>query len=269
MEKSASASLTRRGLVAMTAGAVAALTTSWIMGGCSTDENASGGQGDGVASSDTDSPSTQEPLFDPASFTVGDALGETYQQALEKAQEIAPDAMLFALRSSHAIRSGEAIVWDYMFASQKELRYYIAFTGDVVSVSEMGKCTMKFAEWENVPPADAVKVDAAAAFESICTAATAMAEPTDLYAYLILYSEEADTGAEAYSYIDEPMNWYFEFGFDTASADAADGGETTSGDSDSKDTIEAAAPPSADEEPAAMTVWSVNAETGETVCVVE
>lgn len=241
--------ISRRGFVAATTAAALSYTLPWSLAGCSSSseqkESAEdGGSGENAAGTDADSPASQEPRFDPASFTVDDALGQTYQQALAKAQEIAPDAILFALRSSHAIRPGEAVTWDYMFASQKELRYYIAFTGDVVSVSEMGKCTMKFAEWEHVPDVDAVKVDAAAAYGNICDAASAMAQPAELYAYLILYSEEADTGADAYSYIDEPMNWYFEFTFEGSEIEASD-------------------------EDAAMAVWSANAETGAVTCVVE
>ncbi len=243
--------ISRRGFMAATTAAALSCALPGSMSGCSPSSNRvedaeDGNTGGNATGADATSPAAQNPRFDPASFTVGDALGQTYQQALAKAQETAPDAALFALRTSHAIRPGEAAAWDYLFASQKELRYYIAFTGDVISVSELGKCTMKFAEWERVPAADAIKVDAAAAYETASSAAadSAMGQPAELYAYLILYSEEADTGAEAYTYVDEPMNWYFEFSFDSPESDM----------------------PS---DQAAMAVWSVSAETGALARVVE
>ena len=269
MKQTAGTVLSRRRFVTIAAGVTAAWTAPWILGGCSSGPQSADGQNvndaadNGAGAGDTETAAAPASRFNPASFTVADALGDTYRQALAKAQEIAPDAMLFALRSSHAVTPGEAVTWDYMFASQKELRYYIAFTGNTVSVSELGKCTMKFAEWENVPPVDDLKVDAAAAYENICTAAADMPEPTELYGYLILYSEEADTAATEYSYSDEPLTWYFEFTLPEESDKGAEGA------TDSDDSEESVTSPIAAGDDAAMTVWAVNAETGETTCIVE
>lgn len=276
MEQIASALLTRRGFAMLAAGTAAAWAMPWAMAGCSADSQATDGQGanDGNAAGpdDANQAAPQAPRFDPASFTVEDALGDTYQQALAKAQEIAPDAMLFALRSSHAVTPGQTMVWDYMFASQKELRYYIAFTGDVVSVSELGKCTMKFAEWENVPSADEIKVDAATAYQSVCEAATDMPEPSELYVYLILYSEEADTAATEYSYSDEPLTWYFEFTLPEGKAAGSKDEEDEAGTAGSNDEGDSnLLPPETDAQPDAtmLRVYAVNAETGDVSCVVE
>lgn len=270
----ANAHLSRRGFVAMAAGVTAAWAMPWAMAGCSADSQAPDEQdaNDGNAASPDDAgqDSPQAPRFDPASFTVEDALGDTYQQALAKAQEIAPDAMLFALRSSHAVTPGQTMAWDYMFASQKELRYYIAFTGNVVSVSELGKCTMKFAEWENVPPADEIKVDAATAYQSVCEAAADMPEPSELYVYLILYSEEADTAATEYSYSDEPLTWYFEFTLPEANEAASENGDeadsSESGDEGNSNLL----PPETDAQTdaSALQVYAVNARTGQTERIV-
>jgi hypothetical protein len=116
---------------------------------------------------------------------------------------------------------------------------------------------MKFAEWENVPSVDAITVDAAAAYQNVSEIASSMTEPDNLYAYLILYSEAADTAATEYSYVDEPLNWYFEFGFQ----DQTDNVE----ESESDDTISSPA----ENDETALVVYAVDAETGETRCVTE
>lgn len=243
----------RRQFLAIAASAAAAWAMPWMLAGCAAPNAESSSTAESSASDDASSGAP----FDPSRFIVPDALGDTYQQALQKAQEAAPDALLFALRFSHVVTPGQAVNWDYMFASQKELKYYIVFTGDVTSVSELGDCTMKFAEWENVPSVDAITVDAAAAYQNVSEIASSMAEPDNLYAYLILYSEAADTAATEYSYVDEPLNWYFEFGFQ----DQTDNVE----ESESDDTLSSPA----ENDETALVVYAVDAETGETRCVTE
>lgn len=232
--------ITRRDFIFATAGCAAlGILCSFGTGCSSATDNKISSQG-----------VNQEPHLGFDSFTVDDALGETYRRALEKIQETIPDAMLFALRAAAPIRPGECVAWDYMFASQKNLRYYIVFTGETISVAELGECTMKFAEWEHVPTTDALNIDASTAWEQVCAAAE-LPTPNNMYVYLILYSEEADTAASAYSYADEPMNWYFEFNVDSDEKKAA------------SSTDDAASTPETH-----MTVYSVDGKTGETSCVV-
>lgn len=264
--------LSRRRFISLAVGSTALGVFALSSLGCATGSSPSeGNSADTTSSAGTADAANSGARFDSACFTVGSALGEPYERALAEVRKTAPDAVLFALRTATVVLPGETVTWDYLFASQQNLRYYIAFTGTATSVSELGECTMKFAEWEHVPAVDAIKVDAPAAWESVCEAAADMGAPSNLYVYLILYSEESDTAASAYSYADEPLTWYFEFsvnegeatqeasGAQGADADAAQGAPAAAEDEGSAAGETTTTP---------LVVYAVNAETGETSCVV-
>lgn len=247
-------SVTRRSFISAVIGLAVGLSSSWMLTGCSPAESKQTENQDNLPNSDD--PSSVNP-FDPESFSIPEALGNTYQQALAKVQEVASDAILFALRFSHVCTPEQPIRWDYMFASQSQLTYYIVFTGDVISVSELGECTMKFSEWENVPSIERIRVDAGRAYDNICASIHSMAEPSSLYAYLILYSEEADTAPTDYSYVDEPLTWYFEFGFTDEPGALVEQEDTSNAESTSEENTET------------LIVYAVDAVSGEARCIVE
>lgn len=151
--------------------------------------------------------------FDRDVFTVSDAFGPAYDDVLAVARQTAEDALPIAVRFTCEVEPGVAPVWDYLFASQQEHSYYVAFTRSDTVMARMGTSYIKGPEWAQIPTVENVKVDATQAYELACDLAQREGLPLaqGLYAFLTLYSEPAGESDPSYEYEDEGMTWYFEF----------------------------------------------------------
>lgn len=246
--------LTRRSFVA----ACATVTTCCMLSGCKSE-----GELDETAGA-----------FDPSAFVIPPALGEIYRQAKAAAYELADDAVFMGVRPAHVTAAGETLSWDYLFASQRELSYYIVFTRSGAKAVHLGECSLLNTEWKALPDIETAVIDADKAYEAVCGIAGNAPAAENVYVYLSAYYRNLDTDAAMYEYQAEPMKWYFEFNVedesslvdgsaegDAASSEAGGDGVSLGAGDDSSDEEGVGKPP--------MFVYSVDALTGEVAAVLE
>lgn len=98
-----------------------------------------------------------------------DALGDSYEQALEKAREGAGDVVLLSVRTSDYVTAeSDGAHWMYLFGSpSQECSYTVFVSEDFVTCGEY--CTVDFDEedWAEIHDVSEVSVDAPSAYESV------------------------------------------------------------------------------------------------------
>ena len=139
-----------------------------------------------------------------SSIAMKDALGDTYQKALESVQTKAPDAKLLAIRSSSYSDENSASEWMYLFYSFDRAYAYTVFATDGdTTVADSGPMSISADDFEAIPDASTITVDAPNAWNCVTDSIDGDGRVYTARAFLMTYVDGDDDPTR------DAMKWFF------------------------------------------------------------
>ncbi len=137
-------------------------------------------------------------------ISVDEAMGDTYQKALDAAQQKADDVKLLAIRSSSYCSDNEPSTWMYLFYSFDRAYAYTVFVSDGNAMAaDSGPMSISPDEFASIPDAANITVDAPDAWKAVASALDGDSKVYTARAFLMTYIKGDDDPMQ------DAMKWFF------------------------------------------------------------
>ncbi|MDR3899932.1 MAG: hypothetical protein Q3X49_02370 [Slackia sp.] len=137
-------------------------------------------------------------------ISVNEAMGETYQAALEAAHDKAADAKLLAIRSSSYSSEDAPSQWMYLFYSLDRAYAYTVFVSDgQATVADSGPMSISPQDFDAIPDASAIRIDADDAWNTIVESMDGDDEICTARIFLMTYIKGDEDPTH------DAMKWFF------------------------------------------------------------
>lgn len=156
-------------------------------------------------------------------ISIGEAMGETYQTALEAAHDKAADAKLLAIRSSSYSSENAPSQWMYLFYSLDRAYAYTVFVSDgQATAADSGPMSISPQDFDAIPDTSKIMIDANDAWNAIVESMDGDGEICTARVFLMTYVKGDNDPTH------DAMKWFFSLNENDNLASLFDNGQDKS-----------------------------------------